>query len=148
MIKDIDRKILKHLQKDGRITNVELAQQLDMAQSAVLRRVRKLEESKIIEAYETRINAPEVGLKMTTFIMVYSNENLGELTVGEKIALLPEVMEVHFMAADFCYLIKAKVGNTQEHTMLIQKLGKIKWIRDCQTLLVLQTIKETMQLNI
>ncbi|MDD5597625.1 MAG: Lrp/AsnC family transcriptional regulator [Victivallaceae bacterium] len=148
MIDETDRKILHFLQCDARITCVEIAQRLNMAQSAVLRRIRKLEDAKIIEAYETRINAAEAGLDMTTFIMVYSDEALGELTAGEKIALLPEVMEVHFMAANFCYLVKAKVANTQQHTALIKKLGKIKWVRDSQTLLVLQTIKETMQINI
>jgi Lrp/AsnC family leucine-responsive transcriptional regulator len=148
MIDNTDRKILSFLQRDARITCVEIAQQLNMAQSAVLRRIRKLEKNKIIKAYETRVNAQEAGLDMTTFIMVYSNEALGELTAGEKIALLPEVMEVHFMAANFCYLVKAKVGNTQQQAALIKKLGKIECIRDSQTMLVLHTIKETIQINI
>lgn len=148
MLNKTDVDILRNLQQDGRMTNAELAQKLDIAPSAVLRRVRKLEESEIIEAYETRVNPVKTGLKMTTFIKVSSDEPLGELTAGEKMALLPEIMEVHFMAADFCYLIKARVADTDEHTALIKKLGKIKWIRDCQTLLVLQTLKETAQLNI
>jgi len=147
-IDETDRKILLLLSEEARITNAALAKKLNMVPSGILKRLRRLEKEGVIRRYETRISAEALGLTTTTFVKVYSNEKLGGTGVGEKIAFLPEVQEVHYMAGTFDYLLKVRIRDNQEYMTFIRKLGEIKGVRTCESLVVLNTLKETCALNI
>ena len=147
MVDDIDRKILRLLQDNARISNVEIARQVELAPSAVLKRIRRLEEDKVIMGYETRVNRHKVGLGMSSFVLIMTGEKPGTIEVGKKIAALPEVQDVHFTAGDFYYFAKVKTKDASEHNEFIKKLGEIG-VKDCRTTLVLNTIKESLKLNI
>ena len=137
-----DRKILRLLQCNARMSNASIARKIRLAPSAVLKRIQKMEKEGIITGYEARIDPGKLGLGMGSFIKVHADEKLGEVEIGRKIAALPEVQEVHFMAGDFYYLVKVREKNPSAHVTLIRRLGKLG-VRDCQTLLILQTVKET-----
>lgn len=147
MIDDTDRKILRLLQDNARISNAEIARHVELAPSAVLKRIRRLEDDKVIMAYETRVNRHKVGFDMSSFVLISTGEKPGTLEIGRKIATLSEVQDVHFTAGDFYYFAKVKTRNASEHNEFIKKLGQIG-VRDCRTTLILNTLKESLKLNI
>jgi len=146
-IDEIDLKILKILQENARLPNVEIARQLHMAPSGVLSRIRRLEERGVIEAYETRVNAASVGLSLVAFLFITTDEPVGETGVAQEIAKIPEVQEVHTIAGQDCYLVKISAANPQElSTVLRNRFGAFKSIRSTRTTIVLNTFKETTKL--
>jgi Lrp/AsnC family leucine-responsive transcriptional regulator len=145
MIDSIDRSILKLLQENARISNAEIARQVNLAPSAVLKRIKNLEENKIILGYEARIDNTKVGLGMSSFVLVCTGEKPGTLEIGQRIAKLPEVQEVHFTAGDFYYMLKVKLEGPDAHNEFVKKLGEAG-VKDCRTTLVLSTVKETFKL--
>lgn len=147
MLDDVDYKILRLLQDNARISNAEIARHVELAPSAVLKRIRKLEDDKIITAYEAKIDRHKAGLDLACFLLISSGERPGSLEIGRKIAALPEVLEVHFTAGDFYYLAKIVTRDTAEYNEFIKKLGQFG-IRDCKTTLILDTVKESFKLNI
>jgi Lrp/AsnC family leucine-responsive transcriptional regulator len=144
MIDDIDNKILNIVQSDGRIANAEIARQVGLAPSAVLERLRKLEERGIIRGYAAEINASEVGFGLTAFVFVRTSF-CG--SIGSVLAQIPEVLEVHDIAGDDCYLLKIRAKNTDELGKFFrEKLKNLPEIISTKTTIVLQTIKETTAL--
>ena len=146
MIDDIDTQILNIMQRDARITNAEIARQVELAPSAVLERVRKLEERGVIRGYSTNINASEVGFGLTAFVFVKTSF-CG--SIGSVLAAIPEVLEVHDIAGEDCYLLKVRAENTDKLGVFFrEKLKNLPEIISTRTTIVLQTIKETTALPI
>lgn len=146
MIDAIDRKILNILQKDARTSNAELARQVDLAPSAVLERVRKLEESGVIRGYAADLDPAVMGFGLTAFVFIRTN-SCG--AIEPLLAAIPEVLEVHDVAGEDCYLLKVRAQNTEDLGRLLrEKLKPIPEIINTRTTVVLQTIKETMELPI
>jgi Lrp/AsnC family transcriptional regulator, leucine-responsive regulatory protein len=146
MIDAIDIQILNILQADARIANAEIARQVGLAPSAVLERVRKLEESGVIRGYATEINAARIGYGLTAFVFVRTS---GCGTIDSVLAAIPEVLEVHDVAGEDCYLLKVCTKDTDELGKLLRdKLKPIPEIVSTRTTVVLRTIKETNALPI
>jgi Lrp/AsnC family leucine-responsive transcriptional regulator len=146
MIDSLDLSILNIIQNDGRISNAELARQLQMAPSGILERVRKLEKKGVIRGYEVRLDSEKLGLAVTAFIHILTTDSVGRTDVGRKLAEIPEVQEVHWIAGDYNYLVKSRLSSTDGLTTLLKKCGMIPGIRDTRTTLVLETLKEIQTL--
>ena len=147
MINEIDNKILNILQKNSRTTNAEIARQINMAPSAVLERIRRLENKKLIKKYTVQINPVEVGRGLLAFIQVKANGPIVDLKVAKEISKISEVQEVHIVAGEDSYLVKVRVENPEALTQLLRtKFAKIKAIRTTNTTIVLETVKETNEL--
>jgi len=145
MINEIDAKILNIIQQDARIANAEIARQVGLAPSAVLERVRKLEERGVIRGYAAEIDAAQVGFGLTAFVFVRTSF-CGSM-VGEALAQIPEVLEVHDVAGEDCYLLKVRAKNTDELGQFFrEKLKLLPEIVSTRTTVVLQTLKETTAL--
>jgi Lrp/AsnC family leucine-responsive transcriptional regulator len=146
---DIDRQILDMLQENARVSNAEIARQVGMVPSGVLDRIRRLEERGLIEGYRAKINAKQLGLGLLAFIFVVTDELPGETPSAEALALVPEVLEVHHIAGEDCYVAKVRVADTDALASLIKnKIGSISSVRNTRTTIVLETIKETAKLPI
>lgn len=142
MIDGIDRQILSIIQQDARIANAEIARQVGLAPSAVLERLRKLEERNVIQGYSTRIDPRQVGLGLTVFVSVRTSECGGG--VDEALSAIPEVLEVHDVAGEDCYLIKVRTRDTEAlGELLREKIKLIPKVLGTRTTVVLQTYKET-----
>lgn len=148
MLDKIDIKILNILQKQGKITNADLARQLGMAPSGVLARVKKLENQGIIQGYAVLLNPKPLGISLSTFIQIKTADSVGSADLGRQLADIPEVQEVHWTAGEYNYLVKARVSNTDTLTVLMKKFGEIPGICDTRTTLVLGTIKESQALSL
>ena len=148
MLDAIDRAILGHLQQNARISNADIARQLDMAPSAILDRIRKLEQKGVIQGYTIRIDPRTVGLGLTAFILVRTEERVGSGAIGEALARLPEVLELHHVAGEDCYLAKVRVKDTAALSKLMKELGALPGVRATRTTIVLETTKESFELPI
>jgi len=149
MFDEIDRRILTVLQANARTSNAELARQLGMAPSAVHERIRKLEERGVIVGYESRIAPKAVGLGLTAFVFVRSEERSGAVETGRLLAEMPEAQEVHHVAGEDCYLVKVRARDTDDLARLLrERFGVIPGLRSTRTTIVLGTLKESAQLGL
>ena len=122
MIDEIDFKILKILQEKARIPNVEVARQVGMAPSAVLERIRKLENQGFIDGYEVRLNPDRFGRSLVAFVQVSVDPHNPDESFGHRVAQLAEVQEVHYIAGEDGYLLKVRVAGTAELGHLVRDL--------------------------
>lgn len=145
MIDAIDTQILNMLQKDARISNAGIARQVNLAQSAVLERVRKLEDRGVIRGFTAILDPKQVGFGLIAFVSVRTNE-CGDGT-DQLLAEIPEVLEVHDVAGEDSYLLKVRAENPEDLAVLLrEKLKAIPTVISTRTTVVLQTVKETTAL--
>ena len=142
-----DRTILAVLQANARTSNADIARQVGMAPSAILDRIRKLEAKGIILGYEARLDARALGCGLVAFVFVKSDEKVGSVSTGEHLAEIPEVLEVHHVAGEDCYLVKVRVESTEALGRLLRdRFGSIGAVRNTRTTIVLNTVKEVARL--
>jgi Lrp/AsnC family transcriptional regulator, leucine-responsive regulatory protein len=149
MINDLDAHILTILQKNARVSNAEIARQVGLAPSAVFERIRKLEERGVIRGYSARIDPHAVGLPLVAYTFVRSNDRPGGIQTAERLAEIPEVLEVHHVAGEDCFLVKVRAADTEALGRLLrERLGKISTISSTRTTIVLESVKDTAELPI
>ncbi|MDX2031594.1 MAG: Lrp/AsnC family transcriptional regulator [Blastocatellia bacterium] len=142
----IDMQILNILQANAQTTNAEIARRVGLAPSAVLERVRKLEEAGVIRGYVTDIDPARMGFGLTAFVFVRTN--CGE-NIDRALTAIPEVLEVHDVAGEDCYLLKVRAESTEALGRLLrEKLKSIPEITSTRTTVALKTLKETIALPI
>jgi len=142
-----DIQILNTLQSAARTSNAEIARQVGMAPSAVLERIRRLEESGIIRTYEARLNPNALGLSLLAFVFVRSNDSLQPQRTERLIAAIPEVQEVHHIAGEDCFLVKVRAATPEALGRLLrERIGAIESVVATRTTIVLETVKESGQL--
>lgn len=147
MYDEIDCQILELLQGNARINNAEIARQVGMAPSAVLERLRKLEKKGILVGYETRLEPHAVGLGLLAFVMVKTTERACDESAGKELAKLPEVLEVHHVAGEDCYLLKVRAPSPEALGRLLrEKFGGVGTVTSTRSTIVLETIKEETRL--
>ncbi len=147
MIDEISLKILGILQEKARIPNVEVARQVGMAPSAVLERIRKLEKTGFIDGYEVRLNPDRFGGRLVAFVTVKASEGPDEPDVGEMLADIPEVQEVHYISGEDGYLLKLRTRDPEAlGRVLREKILTIPSVRSSSTSVVLSTRKETSRI--
>ena len=108
-----DKLILEALQKDGRISNVQLAHHVSLSESACLRRVRALEESGMISRYVALVSQNEAGLPGNVFVQIGLHREVeSDLAAFEDaVRDIPEVMECYLMTGEFDYLLRVVVAD-------------------------------------
>jgi Lrp/AsnC family transcriptional regulator, leucine-responsive regulatory protein len=144
-----DHKILSILQSDARSSYAAIARQLGLASSAVLERIRKLERAGTIRGYTTRIDPEVLGLGLLAFVFVQADERLSEPSTADRLAALPEVLEVHHVAGEDCYLAKVRCASPAHLAQVLrEKFGAIENVRRTRSTIVLSTCKETGDLPI
>jgi Lrp/AsnC family transcriptional regulator, leucine-responsive regulatory protein len=148
MINEIDAKILNFLQENSRISNAEIARRIKMAPSAVLERIRRLENKKIIKKYTVAIEPKEVNKDLLAFVLVRVTGPIVDQRPAKELSKIKEVQEVHIVAGQDCFLVKVRVQNTEALTELLRtKIAAIKSISSTSTTIVLETVKETTELD-
>ncbi len=143
----IDTRLLAILQENARISNAEIARRLDMAPSAILERIRKLEGRGAIRGYQARLDAKAVGLGLLAFVFVRVDERTGSDRAGRLLAAFPEVLEVHHVAGEDCYLAKVRAADPEDLARILRdRFGSISRLRSTRSTIVLQTLKESASL--
>jgi Lrp/AsnC family leucine-responsive transcriptional regulator len=145
-----DLQILALMQDNARISNADMARELNMAPSAVLERVKKLEQKNVITRYSARINPAAVEQKLLAFIFIRSSEGFTCSSQNAKsLAQIPEVQEVHHIAGEDCFLVKIRTADAASLMELMRNsMQKIPNIASTKTTIVLETVKEEQQIVI
>ena len=142
----LDRNILRELQKDGRITNLELARRVGLSATPCLNRVKHLEKTGCIEYYTVRVNPDFVDAKLLVFVEVRLERTSRNVFANFRNAVrkLPEILECHLVSGDFDYLLKARVKDMQAYrTLLGETLLLLPHINSTRTYMVMESVKET-----
>ena len=147
----IEYKLLNSLQKNARLTNLELAKQVGLSASPCLRRVKSLEESGVITGYSAIINQNKVHLSVNVFVQVslerQSEERLQEFE--EKIMEYREVMEAYLMTGEADYLLRIVVKDLQAYEKFLKdNLTKIKGIASIRSYFSLKQVTRKYNLPI
>ncbi|SCB41569.1 DNA-binding transcriptional regulator, Lrp family [Rhizobium multihospitium] len=146
---EIDRRILRALQRDGRIQNVELAREVGLSPSPCLRRVKLLEDAGIIDRYVAVVNPVKAGLPLSMFARVWLLAQDAE-TIDRFIAAmkkLPEVMECYIMLGESDALLRVAVADLDEYRQFQSThLTKVNGIQNVKTDVPSQVVKQTYAL--
>ena len=141
----IDRKILKILQENSKITNLDLSKQINLSPAPTLERVKKLEQKGIISSYHAVVNAHKVGLNVKTFILVslaWRNEQKALEAFIDKISKIPEITECYIITGEADFLLKVVCADIPSYeNLLFKTLSQIKEIERLKTLVTLSTVK-------
>ncbi len=145
-----DKKILKILQQTGKITNIQLSQEIGLSPAPTLERVKKLEKNNhYIRSYHAEVNAEALGLGFTALIHVSLTRQVNNAISKfiEHIHNIPEITECYQLTGSFDYQLKIRVTDIPAFEKLIaNKLSKIEEIGQMQTMVVLSRIKESKML--
>jgi len=145
----IDYKILSMLQDNARISNSEIARKIGMVPSGIIERIRKLEENGHIQEYTARLRAESLNFGLLAFIFVRTSERAGNCDTACELSKLPEILEIHHVAGEDCYLIKTRQADTQSLAKFMrEKIGSLPTVTSSRTVIVLETIKESSKLHL
>lgn len=141
-----DLLILKILQENSKITNLDLSKRIGLSPAPTLERVKKLEQSSIIQSYHAIINPQTIGLSVKTFVLVslaWQKEDALNRFI-EKVKDISEIIECYIITgeADFLMKIVCKDIPTYEQ-LLFKTLSQIEEIERLKTLMTLSTLKDT-----
>ena len=144
-IDDIDRVILRHLQAEGRITNVELAERAGLTAPPCLRRVRALEENGTILGYHADLDGQALGYGITIFAMVsLKSQAESDLKAFEDhVATLPQVRECHMLNGEIDFILKCVAPDLSSfQSFLTEQLLKAENVANVKTSLVIRCAKD------
>ncbi len=146
-----DRRILSVLQKEGRITNAELSERVNLSPSACHRRVQQLEEAGYIDRYVALLNTRMLGKPTTVFVEITLQSQAEELldAFEREVAKVPDILECHLMAGTADYLIKIMAEDTEDFARIHrQHLSRLPGVRQMQSSFALRTVVQTTALAV
>lgn len=147
----IDRKILRILQEDGRISFTELGERVGLSTTPCTERVRRLEREGIILGYQARLNPKHLQASLLVFVEISldrTSDNIFE-NFREAALELPHVLECHLVSGGFDYLIKARISEMTSYRKLLGDiLLKLPHVRESRSYIVMEEVKETQSLPI
>ncbi|MFC3942374.1 Lrp/AsnC family transcriptional regulator [Pseudomonas gingeri NCPPB 3146 = LMG 5327] len=139
-----DRKILAALQRDGRLSNVELADQIGLSASPCLRRVRMLEEAGVIRGYQVNLDRDEVGLGLTVFVGVKVERHHEADAEAFRLAVtaLPQVISAFLVSGESDFLLQVVVPDLRAYErFLTGELLRLPGVRDIRSNFAIQAVK-------
>jgi Lrp/AsnC family leucine-responsive transcriptional regulator len=149
MLHPIDLEIVRLLQENARLPQVEIARRIGLAPSAVLERLRKLEARGVITGYVALIDPRAIDQRLLAFIAVRTTDRPGEGRVGRELAAVPEVLEVHHVAGEDCLMLKVRARDPEHLAQILRdRLGRVAGVQSTRTTIVLESIKESARLSI
>lgn len=143
-IDQIDRRILRELQRDGRLANVELAERIGLSPTATGDRLRRLQKDGVIAGFTARLEPARLGLGLLVFVEVSLDKTTPDVfeRFAEAVRRAPEVLECHMVAGGFDYLIKTRFGNmTAYRRFLGEGLLSLPGVRETRTYAVMEEVK-------
>ncbi len=151
MLDELDKQILAELQENGRISNADLARQINLSSPATHARLRRLEEQGYIRGYVALLDRDKMGYDMLCFVRI--SLQIHQLDQVERfraaVNLLPEILECHHVTGEFDYLLKIAVRNRHDlEQFMMRRLTPIPGIARIYTSLALTEVKGTTALPV
>lgn len=146
-----DAAILAELQKDGRRSIVELAEQVGLSGTPCARRVKLMEQAGIIQGYTAIIDPSQLGLKVQAFVQVklerHTDENLEQFR--RAMDAMEEIVSCHAMTGEYDLLLQVVVPDLESlSNVVLRKLLKIRFVRDVHSSIVLNTFKRSARVPV
>lgn len=143
----IDKKILRALSRQGRLTNAELAEEVGLSPSPCWTRVKRLEQAGVIKGYAALLDQAALGLPDTVFIEVmmerHDEEHLRRFEAA--VRDIPEILECHLVTGEYDYVVKAAVGGTVGYERLLRdRLYRLPGVRHTRTSFALRCLKQEL----
>jgi Lrp/AsnC family transcriptional regulator, leucine-responsive regulatory protein len=144
-----DRKILDILQRQGRISMTDLAEQIGLSTSPCSERVRRMEREGVITGYHARIDPQAIGKGLLVFVEITLSSKSGDVfdKVRKELLHVPEVMECHLVSGGFDYLVKARLRAMSDYRNLLgDLLKKLPVTAESHSYVVMEEVKESLYL--
>ncbi|HAI77380.1 MAG TPA: AsnC family transcriptional regulator [Microscillaceae bacterium] len=148
---NIDKKILQILQDNAKITNAQLSKEVGLSPAPTLERVKKLENSGVINSYHACLDNSKVGLGVTTFVQVFlaSHKKSCIDAFVEKISLIDSVIECHHITGSCDFLLKIITEDIPSYQkLMLEQVSEIEEISNMQSMVILSTFKDKKVLPI
>ena len=147
----IDRNILRELQRDGRVSNTQLAQSVSLSESACLRRVRALEDSGLLKGYVGLVDQARAGYPGNVFIHItlHSQQERDLAKFEDAASEIPEIMECYLMSGDSDYLLRVIVADASDYERIhSQHLTRLPGVARVHSSFALRTVTKKTEMPI
>ncbi len=147
----LDRAILRALQEDGRLTNVDLARQVGLSPSPCLRRVKSLEERSYIQGYAASLDPARLGRALQVVVMVRLSDQRQETLAAfeEAVVGIEDVLRCSLIAGDADYLLTVQVRDLDSyHALYTERLGELPGVASLRSLVTMKAVKDTRALPV
>ncbi|TWI69666.1 Lrp/AsnC family leucine-responsive transcriptional regulator [Pseudoduganella lurida] len=145
----LDRRILRILQDDGRVSMKDLAEAVGLSVTPAIERVKRMERDGVITGYHARLNPAALGASLLVFVEITLNQKSASHfeQFRREVLRIPEVQECHLVSGDFDYLIKARIREMAEYRKLLgDMLLNLPGAAQSKSYVVMEEIKETLAL--
>jgi Lrp/AsnC family leucine-responsive transcriptional regulator len=140
---DFDRRILDALRGDARLTNVELADRIGLSHSAVSRRVRRLEETRVIRGYHAAIDPAAVGQGARAFVSVRRLPEIPAAALAGKLAAIAEVAGVWILSGEFDVMVEIAAADMDAYArVMLERVQTIPGVASTRSMFVLASVRE------
>ncbi len=150
-IDQLDRKILRALQKDGRQSNIELADRISLSPTATAERVKRLVRDGFVEGFSARLSPEKLGRGLLVFVEVKLDRTTPDVfeAFADAVRRSDDVMECHMVAGGFDYLVKARVGGMNEYRAFLSNvILPLPGVRETHTYAVMEEVKSLSHLPV
>ncbi|AHE57034.1 Lrp/AsnC ligand binding domain-containing protein [Sphingomonas sanxanigenens] len=150
-IDETDRRLLRVLQEDGRITNQDLAARCGLSPAAAFERVKRLRETGVITGFAAALDPAKLGRALLIYVEILLDRTTDDVftAFAEHVRRVPDVLECHMVAGGFDYLLKVRVADMDAYrTFLGHEIGMLPGVRETRTYAVLEQVKSTTALPI
>jgi Lrp/AsnC family leucine-responsive transcriptional regulator len=143
-----DRRILHLVQRDGSLSQAEIARQVGLSTASVNERLRKLEAAGVIRRWAAIVSPAAVGMGVTAFVEIFMEHPRFEAGFLQRVMALDEVLECHHVTGEFSLLLKVRVADMESlQDLLLEQLGAHEGVRQTRTVMALSTVKEDTYVN-
>jgi Lrp/AsnC family transcriptional regulator for asnA, asnC and gidA len=144
---EVDRKILRILQSDGKTALSEIARRLDMGNATIHERTKALEREGYIDGYRAVLDPELLGQDEVGFIRVTTSAGRSS-EIAERLVEVSAIQEIHELTGDADILLKVRVGNRQQLTAVLRDIGQYDGIEATATDIALRSVKEEHAINV
>ena len=148
---EIDRNILRELQENGRISNVELSKRIGLSPTPCLERVKRLEKNGVIKSYTALLDPDYLNASLLVYIEITLNRSSADVfdRFNQAVEQADEILECHLVSGDFDYLLKTRVADMSAYRkVLSETLLALPDIKDSRTYVVMEEVKYLTSINI
>ena len=140
----LDRRILRCLQEDGRISNVDLAERVGLSPTATAERVKRMQKDAVIKGYGARLDPGKLGRSFLVFIEVTLDKTTSDVfeKFGTAVLRAPDVLECHLVAGGFDYLVKTRVSDMAAYRSLLgETILSLPGVKETRSYAVMEEVK-------
>ncbi len=144
---DIDRTILRDLQRDGRASFKKIGENAGVSEATVFVRVKKLQEKGIIKSFKAIVEPKAVGKTLTAIVLVRANPKAFP-DMLDALKKLDDIYEIYDVTGEYYSILKIRTGGTEDLSKIMDDIGNIDGIAGTESIIVLRTVKEDVGIRV